>query len=102
MQELISGNTLLIYATEYNLKSIMNKNIKNNMEEKIKFLPNLKSIVETLLMKGADPNIQNIIGNSPLHIAYKNDNSFLINLLVEYHANEKLKNIQNLFPNQMH
>ena len=80
MQELISGNTLLIYATEYNLKSI----------------------VETLLMKGADPNIQNIIGNSPLHIAYKNDNSFLINLLVEYHANEKLKNIQSLFPYQMH
>ena len=80
MQELISGNTLLIFSTEYNLKSI----------------------VETLLMKGADPNIQNIIGNSPLHIAYKNDNSFLINLLVEYHANEKLKNIQSLFPYQMH
>ena len=78
-KELKSGNTLLIYATENNLKSI----------------------VESLLLKGADPNIQNIFGNSALHIAYKNNNTFLVNLLIEYKANENLKNIKNIIPKQM-
>ena len=78
-KEINSGKTLLIYATENNLKSI----------------------VESLLLKGADPNIQNIFGNSALHIAYKNNNTFLINLLIEYKANENLKNIKNIIPKQM-
>ena len=78
-KELITGNTLLIYAT------------KNN----------LKSIVESLLLKGADPNIQNILGNSALHIAYKNNNNFLVNLLIEYNADQNLKNIKNIIPKEM-
>ena len=78
-KELLSGNTLLIYATENNLKSI----------------------VESLLLKGADPNIQNILGNSALHIAYKNNDTFLVNLLIEYKADENLKNIKNIIPKQM-
>ena len=78
-QEVSTGNTLLIYAT----------------------LNNLKSIVELLLLKGADPNTQNKFGNSPLHIAYKDDNSNIINLLLEYGANEKLKNNKGLLPWQM-
>ena len=61
-QELSTGNTLLIYATQINLKAI----------------------VEILLSKGADPNIKNHFGNTALHVAYKNDNAFIINLLIEY------------------
>ena len=78
-QEFNTGNTLLIYAVENNLKSI----------------------VESLLLKGANPNIQNKFGNSALHIAYKNDNYFLINLLIEYHADKELKNNKDFLPNQM-
>jgi hypothetical protein len=59
-QEYSTGNTLLIYASENNLKSI----------------------VEFLLIKGANPNIQNVLGNTALHIAYQKDNSFLIYYLV--------------------
>jgi len=78
-QELSTGNSLLMYATQNNLKSI----------------------VELLLAKGADPNIQNKFGNSALHIAYKNDNIFIINLLFEYGADQKLKNNIGLLPFQM-
>ena len=78
-QEFSTGNTLLIYATQNNLKSI----------------------VELLLLKGADPNIQNKFGNSALHIAFKNDNAFIINLLFENNADQKLKNSNGLFPWQM-
>ena len=78
-QEMSTGNTLLIYATQNNLKSI----------------------VELLLAKGADANIQNKFGNSALHIAYKNENIFIINLLFEYGADQKLKNNIGLLPFQM-
>ena len=78
-QELSTGNTLLMYATTNNLKSI----------------------VEILLKKGAEPNIQNNFGNSALHLAYKNDNIFIINLLLEHGAEQKIKNINGLFPYQM-
>jgi len=78
-QELSTGNTLLIYATQINLKVI----------------------VEILLSKGADPNIKNQFGNTALHMAYKNDNAFIINLLIEYGANDKIKNNKNLLPWQM-
>ena len=78
-QELSTGNTLLIYATQINLKAI----------------------VEILLSKGADPNIKNHFGNTALHVAYKNDNAFIINLLIEYGANDKLKNNKCLLPWQM-
>ena len=78
-QEFSTGNTLLIYATQNNLKSL----------------------VELLLLKGADPNLQNKFGNSALHIAYKNDNAFIINLLLEYNAEQKLKNTNGFFPWQM-
>ena len=78
-QEFSTGNTLLIYATQ----------------------SNIKSLVELLLLKGADPNIQNNFGNTALHIAYSNNNTFIINLLLENHADQKMKNIKGLFPWQM-
>jgi len=78
-QEFTTGNTLLIYATQYNLKSV----------------------VEILLLKGADPNIQNKFGNTALHLAYKNDNVFIINLLIEHGADTKLKNCNRILPWQM-
>ena len=75
-KEFSSGNTMLIYA------------IKNN----------LKSAVELLLLKGADPNIQNKFGNSALHEAYMNGNPYIINLLLEYDADEQLRNNKGLYP----
>ena len=78
-QEISTGNTLLMYATIYNLRSI----------------------VELLLKKGAEPNIQNNYGNSALHLAYKNENIFIINLLLEYGAEQKIKNFNGLYPWQM-
>ena len=78
-QELSTGNTLLMYATTNNLKSI----------------------TELLLKKGAEPNIQNNFGNSALHLAYKNDNIFIINLLLEHGAEQKIKNNNGLFPWQI-
>ena len=78
-QEFPSGNTLLIYA------------VRNN----------LKSAVELLLLKGADPNLQNKFGNSALHIAYKNGNPYIINLLLEYGADKKIKNKRGLYPWQL-
>ena len=77
--EFSTGNTLLIYVTQNNLKSV----------------------AELLLLKGVDPNIQNKFGNSALHIAYKNDNAFIINLLFEHSADQKIKNSNGLFPWQM-
>ena len=78
-QEISTGNTLLMYAT----------------------INNLISIVEFLLKKGAEPDIQNNFGNSALHFAYRNDNFFIINLLIEYGAEQKIKNINGLYPWQM-
>jgi len=78
-QEFTNGNNLFIYA------------IQNN----------LKSLVKLLLLKGANPNIQNKFGNSALHIAYKNGNAFIINLLLKYSANQKLKNRNGLLPWQI-
>ena len=66
-QEKSTGNTLLIYAT------------KNN----------LKSIVEFLLIQGANTEIKNIYGKTALQIAYQDDNTFMINLFEEYHRNKK-------------
>ena len=66
-QEYSTGNTLLIYAT------------KNN----------LKSIVEFLLIKGANTEIKNILGRTALQIAYQNDNTFIINLFEEYNKSKK-------------
>ena len=79
LQEVSTGNTLLNFATRYNLKTI----------------------VEELLLRGSNPNIPNKFGNTALHIAYKNDNSIIINELLLHHANEKIKNNQGLYPWQM-
>ena len=75
-QEFSTGNTMLIYA----------------------ILNNLKSIVELLLLKGANPNLQNKFGNSALHIAYKMGNPYIVNLLLEYGADQKIKNKRGIFP----
>lgn len=75
-----TGNTLLIYATQNNIKNI----------------------VEKLLIRGCNPNIQNKFGNTALHISYKGNYSFITNLLLQYYANEKIKNNDGLYPWQMY
>ena len=78
-RDLSTGNTMLCFAA------------KNKLLNFMKFL----------LMKGANPNIQNNFGDSPLHLAYKLNSSFMINLLLEYKANKKLENSDGLLPWQM-
>ena len=78
-RDLSSGNTLLYFAVENKLINFM----------------------KILLIKGANPNIQNNFGNSPLHLAYKFNSFFIVNLLLEYNANKQLKNSEGLFPGQM-
>ena len=78
-QEISTGNTLLNFAVQYNIKSI----------------------VHELLAKGSNPNIPNKFGNTALHLAYKNNHSIIINELMMYNASEKLKNNQGLYPWQM-
>ena len=79
MQEGSTGNSLLILAAQYNIKSI----------------------VAELLARGSNPNIQNKFGNTALHLAYKNNNSIIINELLKYHANERIKNNNGLLAWQM-
>ena len=78
-QDLSSGNTLLYFASQNKLLNFM----------------------KLLLIKGANPNIQNKFGNTPLHVAYKFNSSLMINLLVQYNANKQIKNIDGLLPWQM-
>ena len=79
MQEGSTGNTLLIYAAQYNIKPIVQK----------------------LLERGSNPNIQNKFGNTALHLAYKNNNGIIINELLIYHPNERIKNNNGLLAWQM-
>lgn len=51
-----------------------------------------------LLRKGADPNLQNIFGNSALHYTISNKFFKLTNLLIQFNANEDLINEQGLTP----
>ena len=78
-RDLFSGNTMLYFATKNKLLNFM----------------------KLLLLKGANPNIQNNFGNTPLHLAYKFNSSFMINLLLEYNANKQLENSDGLLPPQM-
>ena len=71
-----NGNTLLILASIYNLEEIC----------------------LFLLRKGADPNLQNIFGNSALHYTISNKFFKLTNLLIQFNANEELINEQGLTP----
>ena len=79
MQQSYTGNTLLIYAAQNGVKNI----------------------AESLLMRKCDPNIQNIFGNTALHLAYKTNNMALVYLLKGFGALENIKNESGLRPVQM-
>lgn len=49
-------------------------------------------IVELLLKSGANPNLENINGHTPLYVAMKNNNSNLFNLLIDYGADPTRSN----------
>ena len=70
------SNTMLIIAT------------KNNFHQICRFL----------LEKGANPNIQNHYNNTALHYAVSFKYYTIINLLVEYKADETIKNSLGLTP----
>jgi ankyrin repeat protein len=48
-------------------------------------------MAELLLEKGANPNIQNIYGETPLHQAVDNGKHNIINLLLEKYADPNLQ-----------
>lgn len=79
MQQSYTGNTLLIYAAQNGVKNI----------------------AQSLLMRKCDPNIQNIFGNTALHLAYKTNNMALVYLLKGFGALENIKNESGLRPVQM-
>lgn len=79
MQQSYTGNTLLIYAAQNGVKNI----------------------AQSLLMRKCDPNIQNIFGNTALHMAYKTNNMALVYLLKGFGALENIKNESGLRPVQM-
>jgi hypothetical protein len=79
MQQSYTGNTLLIYAAQNGVKNI----------------------AQNLLMRKCDPNIQNIFGNTALHLAYKTNNMALVYLLKGFGALENIKNESGLRPVQM-
>ena len=56
------------------------------------------SIIEFLIKKGCKINIQNNLGNTPLHIAFMINNPQIINLLISYGANQKILNNRGLTP----
>ncbi len=57
------------------------------------------NIVEMLLKEGADPNIpQTYMMNTPLHYAVNLNSKIIINLLIHYGADEKIKNNNGLTP----
>ena len=57
-----------------------------------------ESIIEFLIKKGCDINIQNHFGNTALHIAFMINNFQVINLLINYNANQNILNNQGLNP----
>ena len=75
----LTGNTLLIYAVQ--------KGEKN--------------IVQSLLKRKVDPNIQNIFGNTALHVAYKENAFNMVCLLRQFGASNKIKNKNGATPTQM-
>jgi ankyrin repeat protein len=57
-----------------------------------------ESIIEFLIKKGCDIDIQNHFGNTALHIAFMINNFQVINLLINYNANQNILNNQGLNP----
>ncbi|CAG9331330.1 unnamed protein product [Blepharisma stoltei] len=90
----------LCRRNEYDLiNSILEvqKSIKNQRDSKLKLPPiwhallyGLTDIVKLLLEKGADPNIPNEIGETPLHHAADNNEYEIAKLLLENNANPNL------------
>ena len=52
-------------------------------------------IVKFLLKMGADTNIKNHSGDTPLHIAARNEMEYIVKLLLHYNADADLKNNRN-------
>ena len=53
------------------------------------------NIVELLLKMGADSNIKNHSGDTPLHIAVRYEMEYIVKLLLHYNANVHVKNERN-------
>jgi len=58
-------------------------------------------IVESLLLKGADPDRRTKMGNNALHVAAQNSSERIIELLVENNASSNIKNNAGKIPSQL-
>jgi len=87
------GDTLLHVATQY--KGVCERDVWNEKtcfheirETESEYLP----IVELLLKKGADPNIKNEDGDTPLHIAAINAYDRIVELMLDFQADPNRTN----------
>jgi ankyrin repeat protein len=77
-------DTVLLYSVYYNLNNYegFNRHIFINTNK----IENRYEVVECLLKNGANVNIKNKYGSSPLHMASSNEYYYICKLLVEYGA----------------
>ncbi len=95
------------HILDNNLEELKKQKIDNvnQIEKSYKNTPlhdasyrNYLDIMEFLLMRGADPNVQNISGQTPLHLAADQKNIKAYKLLKKYGANETIRDYNKKTP----
>ena len=90
-----SGNTPLHWAINVGKVTLVSFNLRTGIPPHFLKPPDKKKylkIIGFLIEKGADVNIKNIKGDTPLHIAIKNQNTEIIELLIRKRAKLNVKN----------
>ena len=99
-----AGRTILHYAVEENnnpqikqfIQDGLNVNATDNYNQTPAFLTKNTDTLELLFRNGANPNIQDIRGNSILHQAAQCKNRELYDFLLKFDANKYLKNAKGM------
>lgn len=104
----INGRSALLYALQQQrdewitplLNEGINPNLQDNTENSALALATERlstdvnkdlSLIKDLLAKGADPNQRNSLGETSLFLAYRTNNSELIELLLKHSANPQIR-----------
>ena len=100
------GETFLSYAIKRKNYPVINlilaspilnlhfQDVRGNTYLHLAILYQNISLIETLLIKGINPNVQNKDGDTALHLAYLINNNDIINLLINNDVDFNLKNNQ--------